>query len=373
MSSSTIGFGGDLEQRLGCNDTLPDREGPVLHSEIRNILNLAEARRATDVHLVAGAPAMFRIEGELVPVTRHVLSADQARQLAYSLLTESQIRRFEEDLDFDFMLASREGHRYRVNVSLSHGTVGAVIRLLPREPIPLERIGLPKIVHRLQRARKGLVLITGSTSQGKTTTLSSILDAINNSQRRHIVTIEDPIEYLHVNKSSVIRQREVGRDTRSFAQGLRAALRQDCDVIAIGEMRDYETIKIALTAAETGVLVFSTLHIMSIDKIIERLLAYAPEGYEGQIRTQLAEALLCVIHQELLPALSGGKRVACEVLVATEAVRNLIRNRGTYYLRSAITTGQRYGMQMMRASLDQLREQGEISDAMYRVVAENYR
>jgi twitching motility protein PilT len=373
MSSNIVELNGGLDQRLGNGGVTLGRRRPDPHSETRNILHLAEARGATDVHLVAGAPVLFRIEGELVPVTRHVLLADQAKRLAYSLLTEEQACRFEADLDFDFMLASPQGRRYRVNISMNHGAVGAVVRLLPRDPIPLERIRLPRIVHRLQRARKGLVLITGSTSQGKTTTLASILDGINSSQRKHIVTIEDPIEYLHVNKSSIIRQREVGRDTKSFAHGLRAALRQDCDVIAIGEMRDFDTIKIALTAAETGVLVFSTLHIMSIDKIIERLLAYAPEGYEGQVRTQLAEALLCVIHQELLPTVSGGKRVACEVLVATEAVRNLIRNRGTYYLRSAITTGQRYGMQTMRSSLDQLREEGEISDSLYRVVAENYR
>jgi len=373
VSSNIFGFDNGLDNRLGDTAVPSDRQRSAPRSETRNILNLAEARRATDVHLVAGAPVLFRIEGELAPVTRHMLPAEQAKHLAYSLLTDEQIRRFEQERDLDLMLVSPQGRRYRVNISMNHGAGGAVIRLLPREPIPLDRIRLPRIAHRLQRARKGLVLITGGTSQGKTTTLASILDSINSSQRKHIVTIEDPIEYLHANKSSVIRQREVGRDTASFAQGLRAALRQDCDVIAIGEMRDFDTIKIALTAAETGVLVFSTLHIMSIDKIIERLLAYAPEGYEGQIRTQLAEALLCVIHQELLPSISGGKRVACEVLVATEAVRNLIRNRGTYYLRSAITTGGRYGMQTMRASLDQLREEGEISDSLYRVVAENYR
>ncbi len=373
MSSSLIGLGSNWDQRLGASDSRLDRRSPASHSEMRSILSLAEGRGATDVHLAAGAPVLLRIEGELVPATRHPLHADQTKRLAYTLLADDQIQQFEKDHDLDFMLVSPEGRRFRVNISLNHGAVGAVMRLLPHQPIPLDRIRLPKIVHRLQRARKGLILITGSTSQGKTTTLASIIDAINSSQRKHIVTIEDPVEYLHANKSSIIRQREVGKDTHSFAQGLRAALRQDCDVLAIGEMRDYDTIKIALTAAETGVLVLSTLHIMSIDKIIERLLAYAPEGYEGQVRTQLAEALLCVIHQELLPTVNGAKRVACEVLVATEAVRNLIRNRGTYYLRSVIATGRRYGMQTMKSSLDQLREEGEISDSLYRVVAENYR
>jgi twitching motility protein PilT len=348
-------------------------QAPRRKAEVQTILALAQARGATDIHIVAGSPILFRIAGELVPVSSRVLDGESVRRMGYSLLEGDQIQRFERDLDLDFMMALPDRGRFRVNMSYSNGTVGTVVRLLPSEPLALERIRLPKVVHRLQRARKGLILITGSTSQGKSTTLASIVDAMNRQQRKHIVTIEDPIEYLHDNKSSIVRQREVGRDTRSFAQGLRAALRQDCDVIAIGEMRDYETIKIALTAAETGVLVLSTFHIMSIDKIIERLLAYAPEGHEGQVRTQFAEALLCVIHQELLSTVDGGKRVACELLLATEAVRNLIRNRGTFHLRSVIATGQRYGMQTMKASLDQLREEGEITDSLYRVVLENYR
>jgi twitching motility protein PilT len=200
-----------------------------------------------------------------------------------------------------------------------------------------------------------------------------MIDAVNENYRKHIITIEDPIEYVHQNKRSIIRQREVGRDTRSFARGLRAALRQDPDVIAIGEMRDYETIKIALTAAETGILVLSTLHIISIDKIVERMLAYAPDGSDGHIRALMAEALLGVVHQELLPTIDGGKRVACEILVATDAVRNVLRKRGTYHLRNAITTGQRFGMQIMKASLDQLRDEGVILDTVYESVLENYR
>jgi twitching motility protein PilT len=346
---------------------------PLCKPEIQTIFALAQSKGATDIHMIAGSPILFRIEGELVPMTRRQLDAEAAMRLGHSLLSKAQIERFEHDRDLDFMIALPDRGRYRVNLSYSNGTVGTVVRLLPQEPLSLERIRLPKIVHRLQRARKGLILITGSTSQGKTTTLASIIDAMNRQQRKHIVTIEDPIEYLHLNQCSIIRQREVGRDTLSFAQGLRAALRQDCDVIAIGEMRDYDTIKIALTAAETGVLVLSTFHVMSIDKIIERLIAYAPEGHEGQVRTQFAEALLCVIHQELLPTVDGGKRVACEVLLATEAVRNLIRNRGTFHLRSVIATGQRFGMQTMKASLDQLREEGEITESLYRVVMENYR
>jgi twitching motility protein PilT len=239
--------------------------------------------------------------------------------------------------------------------------------------LPLDTLNLPPVVRKLAEARKGLVLLTGSTSQGKTTTMAAMIDAVNRTQRKHIVTIEDPIEYVHVNRKSVIRQREVGKDTRSFARGLRAALRQDPDVIAIGEMRDFDTIKIALTAAETGVLVLSTLHVISIDKIIERLLSYAPADGDGHIRSLMAEALLGIIHQELLPTLDGGKRVACEILIATDAVRNVMRNRGTFHLRNVITTGQRYGMQTMKSSLDALLDEGVITEGAHQAVLENYR
>ena len=346
---------------------------PRRKTEIHNIMALAQTRGATDIHIIANAPIMFRIDGELVPVTRRFLDARLTKRLSYSLLNDEQVDGFEKNHDLDFMTALPDRSRYRVNISQNDSKVNAVIRLLPREPIPLGQIRLPNVVNRLLRARKGLILFTGSTSQGKTTTLASVIDAINHHHRKNIITIEDPVEYLHANKNSILRQREVGRDTHSFAQGLRAAIRQDPDVIAIGEMRDYETIKIALTAAETGVLVLSTLHIISIDKIIERLLAYAPEDSAVQIRTLLAEALLCIIHQELLPTVDGSKRVACEILLATEAVRNLIRNRGTFHLRNVITTGHRYGMQTMKSSLDQLRSEGEITDSLYRLVLESYR
>ncbi|MBN2560812.1 MAG: PilT/PilU family type 4a pilus ATPase [Phycisphaerae bacterium] len=360
----------DLDQTIS---RLGARPAPSRRSEIQGILSQAQAKGATDVHIVTGFPILFRIEGELVPVTRGRLDALTARRLAHSMLNSEQIAQFERTLEFDLMMSRADGSRYRVNFSFIDGKVGTVIRLLPSAPLPLEQIRLPAVVSRLPRARKGLILITGGTSQGKTTTLASLIDAINRQHRKNIITIEDPVEYVHAYKNSSVRQRQVGRDTKSFARGLRAALRQDPDVIAIGEMRDYETIKIALTAAATGVLVLSTLHIITIDKIIERLLAYTPQGSEGQIRTLLAEALLCIIHQELLPTVDRKKRVACEVLVATDAVRNLITNRGTFHLRSIIATGGHHGMQSMRVSLDQLREEGVITDSLYRLVLENYR
>lgn len=341
--------------------------------EIQEILAAARQRRVTDIHVIAGAPILFRIEGDLQPATKEPLSAKLSKDLCFALLTPEQITEFESERDIDFMMADSDRNRHRVNISYNDGRVGAVIRLLPSDPVPLESLNLPEIATRVTRARKGLILITGSTSQGKTTTLSAMIDHINRNARKHIVTIEDPIEYVHANKNSIVRQREIGKDTRSFVRALRAALRQDPNVIAIGEMRDYDTIKIALTAAETGVLVLSTLHVISIDKIIERLLSYAPDGGDGHIRTLLAEALLCIVHQELLPTIDGGKRIAAETLVATDAVRNVLRNRKTFHLRNAIMTGQRYGMQPMKTSLDQLLGEGVISDAVYNNVLESYR
>lgn len=341
--------------------------------EALEILAAARERRAGDVHIVAGSPILFRVEGELHPATREALTPKLARDLSYAMLTPEQVEEFERERDIDFMLSDADRNRHRVNISYNDGCVGAVIRLLPSDPLPLENLKLPEIVTRVTPARKGLILITGSTSQGKTTTMAGMIDFINRHMRKHVVTIEDPIEYVHNNKNSIIRQREIGKDTKSFMRGLRAALRQDPDVIAIGEMRDYDTIKIALTAAETGVLVMSTLHVISIDKIIERLLSYAPDGSDGHIRTLLAEALLCIIHQELLPTIDGGKRVAAETLVATDAVRNVLRKRNTYHLRNAITTGQRFGMQSMKQSLDQLRDEGLINESVYNGVYESYR
>jgi twitching motility protein PilT len=219
---------------------------------------------------------------------------------------------------------------------------------------------------------KGLILITGSTSQGKTTTMASMVDAINRHSRKHIVTIEDPIEYLHSTGLSLVRQREVGRDTKTFSTGLRAALRQDPDVILIGEMRDYDTIETALRAAETGILVLSTMHIVSIEKLMDRLLAYVPHGRENMIRAMTAESLLGVVHQELLPTVDGGKRVAAEVLIATRAVKNQIRVGTDLQLRSSIQSGVSVGMTTMVSSLDALLQEGVITEGIYQNAMKNY-
>jgi len=336
------------------------------------LLEHAKSCNATDIHICADAPIIFRVAGELVPITKENLTAKQSREIALELLTENQKAQFENKLDYDLMLADKSG-RYRINIGYFNGEVGATIRILPTVPKTIKELLLPDIVGGLAHRTKGLVLITGSTSQGKTTTMAAMIDEINTNCKKHIITIEDPIEYVHTNKKGVVRQREVGRDTQTFYTGLRAALRQDPDVIAIGEMRDYETIKIALTAAETGVLVFSTLHVISIDKILERLLSYAPAADESQLRFLLAESLQGIIHQELLPTVNAQRRVACEVLVVTSAARNIIRRRGGFFLRSVIETGKKHGMITMEDSINTLLENKIISEGVAKSVLVNYK
>ncbi|MHC4596685.1 MAG: type IV pilus twitching motility protein PilT [Planctomycetota bacterium] len=337
----------------------------------KQLLEHAKNQQATDIHICAGAPILFRVGGKLIPIIKEKLTAEQSREITLELLTEDQKIQFEKNLDYDLMLADGAG-RYRINVGYFNGDVGATIRILPTRPKTIKELSLPDIVKDLTHRTKGLVLITGSTSQGKTTTMASMIDEINTTCEKHIVTIEDPIEYVHTNKVGVVRQREVGRDTQTFYSGLRAALRQDPDVISIGEMRDYETIKIALAAAETGVLVLSTLHVISIDKIIERLLSYAPATDEGQLRFLLAESLQGMIHQELIPTVNGEQRVACEVLVVTGAAKNIIRRKGGFFLRTVIETGKKHGMITMSESVNALLEAGIINEAVAKSILANY-
>ncbi len=338
----------------------------------KQLLEHAKAQQATDIHICADAPILFRVGGKLVPITKEKLTSKQSQEISLDLLTEDQRKQFENNLDFDLMLAEGTG-RYRINIGFFNGAVGSTIRILPTRPRTIDELILPDVVKDLTERTKGLVLITGSTSQGKTTTMSAMIDQINSNHEKHIITIEDPIEYVHTNKVGIVRQREVGRDTQSFYTGLRAALRQDPDVIAIGEMRDYETIKIALAAAETGVLVLSTLHVISIDKIIERLLSYAPASDEGQLRFLLAESLQGMIHQELIPTTDSGQRVACEVLVVTGAAKNIIRRKGGFFLRTVIETGKKHKMVTMAESVNALLEVGIISEGVATNTLANYK
>jgi len=339
---------------------------------IQQVLEHAINQNVTDIHICANAPVLFRIGGKLTPICKEPLSASQSKDLSLQLLDDRQKQQLSQALDYDFMLAL-DHNRYRVNVGYFNGTIGATIRILPTDPMTIEQLELPETVKTLAERGKGLVLITGSTSQGKTTTLTSMIDHINTHFPKHIITIEDPIEYLHTNKMGLVRQREILKDTQDFSSGLRAALRQDPDIIAIGEMRDYETIKIALTAAETGVLVLSTLHVISIDKILERLFSYGRGGDESQLRYLLAESLQGIIHQELVPTVDGSLHAACEILVMTNAARNIIRRKGGYFLRNIIETGRKHGMQTLADSIGQLQNRGIISEAIATSVLANYK
>ena len=343
----------------------------MIPAGIAKLIHKAVSQKAADIHICAGAPIMFRMGKDLMPSTSGNVTPELAERMARELLTPEQFAVLKEQFDYDLMVSDEHG-RYRINASICDQSVSLVIRILPEESKSLDDLKLPSVIKYLANQTKGLVLITGSTSQGKTSTMSGIINEINTHQRRHVITIEDPIESMHVSKLSLIRQREVGRDTKTFYSGLRAALRQDPDVIAIGEMRDYETIKIALTAAETGVLVLSTLHIISIDKLIERLLSYAPSDDEGHMRYLLADAIQGVVHQELLPTTTGGKRVACEVLVSNDAVRNVIRRRDSFLLRNIIHTGGKFGMVSMKQSITELLDEGAISPEVAEAVMVNY-
>lgn len=352
--------------------TVPMLTTPLAELSIHEVLKHGRAHRASDIHVAPGAPVYFRVARRLMPVTSAALTSKQSARLSLELLNDMQRKQFETNLDFDFMAIDDYG-RYRVNVGYFDGDIGTVIRILAQRPKALDELKLPAAVRELSKATKGLILLTGSASQGKTTTMTAIIDEINITSHRHVITIEDPIEYLHTNKKGLVRQRQTGRDTKDFHSGLRAALRQNPDVISIGEMRDFETIKIALTAAETGCLVISTLHIMSIDKIIERLLSFTPTEDEGHIRYTLADTLVGVIHQELVPARDGGKRVACEILIVNQATKNIIRNRGTFFLRNVITTGRKFGMVSMQTSLQNLVDEGAITPETMNDVMVNYK
>lgn len=338
---------------------------------LNDIFRRAHDNNATDIHICANTPIAFRIGSDLIQFDDKILSPVESKDLSFDLMSEAQAKFFEKDLDIDFMI-KHGNSRYRVNISRNDENVGAVIRVLNENPQTFKALNLPSIMSNFIDTSKGLILITGSTSQGKTTTLSAMIHEINLKFKKHIITIEDPIEYVHKNINSIIRQRDVGRDTKSFANGLRAALRQNPDVIAIGEMRDFETFKIALLAASTGILVLSTLHTISIDKVIERLVSYGSADHEMQIRYLLADSIQAIIHQELISTLNGEKRIACEILVATHAARHIFRERGSYMLRNVMATGSEQGMITMKQSINKLLEERLISEDQASGILINY-
>jgi twitching motility protein PilT len=323
-------------------------------------------RRASDLHLTAGAPPMVRVRGRLSAMEGYpTLTPTDIREIVYSILADSQRQRFENDWQIDFAYQIPGRARFRVNAYFQRAAVGAAFRLIPFEVVPLETLGLPPAVAEFANRPRGLVLVTGPTGSGKSTTLASLLDVINQTREEHIMTIEDPIEFLHQHKKCIVNQRELGSDATSFAAALKAALRQDPDVILVGEMRDLETISTALTAAETGHLVFATLHTQDTAQTIDRIVDVFGAEQQGQVRAQLSVALQGIMTQTLLPTADGaGRCVAAEVLVPTPAVRNLIREAKSHQIYSVLQTGGQYGMQTMDASLAGLVRQGRITQQL---------
>jgi twitching motility protein PilT len=324
--------------------------------DFAEILMEVVTRRASDLHLSAGAPPTLRIRGRLTPLEDYPALADtDTREIIYSILTGDQRQRLETNWQLDFAYSIPGHARFRVNAYYQRGAIGAAFRLI-------HELGLPAAVHEFTRRPRGFVLVTGPTGSGKSTSLAAMIDEINRTREEHIMTIEDPIEFLHAHKKCLVNQRELGSDAQSFADALKAALRQDPDVILVGEMRDLETISTALTAAETGHLVFATLHTQDTAQTIDRVIDVFPSHQQGQVRVQLSVALQGIMTQQLLPTADGaGRVVATEVLVPNPAVRNLIREGKTHQIYSVLQTSSAQGMQTMDTSLAELVRAGKIT------------
>ena len=312
-------------------------------------------RHASDLHLTAGSPPMIRQHGKLHALDYPKLTPQTTREVVYSILTNDQRQRLETDWQIDLAYSIPGKARFRVNAYFQRASLSAAFRLIPSEMPHLADLGLPAALQDFTKKPRGFVLVTGPTGSGKSTTLAAMLDLINEHRQEHILTIEDPIEFLHRHKKCIVNQRELGADAQSFALGLKAALRQDPDVILVGEMRDLETISTALTAAETGHLVFATLHTQDTAQTVDRVVDVFPPGQQQQVRVQLSVALQGIVTQQLLPSADGRGRVAAtEVLVPTPAVRNLIREGKTHQIYSALQTGGQFGMRTMDTSLAEL-------------------
>ncbi len=342
----------------------------MVNVQIETLLKLMVQKGASDLHISVFAPPLLRIDEQLVPTEFGTLAAEDTKRLAYSMLKPQHIEKFERELELDVSFGIEGLGRFRVNVFLQRGYVSAAVRLLPLHIMSFEECGLPlNVVEDLCKRPKGLVLVTGATGSGKSTTLASMVDKINSEKNCHIVIVEDPIEYVHKNKKALVDQREVGSDTQSFAQSLKHVLRQDPNVILIGEMRDLETIEAALDIAETGHLVLSTLHTSDAVQTINRVIDVFPSHQQQQVRIQLSFVLLGILAQQLIPKASGhGRVLATEVLIATPAVRSLVREAKTHQLYSVIQTSQKEGMRTMNQTLFELYNKKLISyeDAILR-------
>ena len=326
-----------------------------------DLLRFAIERKASDLHISAGEPPMVRIHGDLVRIDVPPLLAEEAHKLIFEVMTDAQRRHFQEHLEVDFAYKLGEGARFRVNAFMHERGEGAVFRQIPENVPRLEDLRLPPILRTLAHAEKGLVLVTGPTGSGKSTTLAAMNDLINESMAGHILTLEDPIEFVHRSKTALVSQREIGSQSKSFTAALRSALREDPDVILVGELRDLETISLALTAAETGHLVFGTLHTSSAPKTIDRIIDVFPTEQQAQVRTMLSESLLGVVAQMLVKKKGGGRQAALEILLGTPAVKNLIREGKTHQIPSVMQVSGKAGMQTLEAALVELVTAGTVT------------
>jgi twitching motility protein PilT len=355
---------GQPESRSASTEGPSEDEPREMH--INQFLTQLVERRGSDLHLTAGLPPCIRVDGALQSLPGYeALNGSQLRQLIFAILTQRQREKFEANRELDTSHVVPNVGRFRVNVFLQRDSVGAVLRSIPFEIKPLERLGIPQAVKQFAELPRGMVLVTGPTGSGKSTTLAGVIDIVNSTKPCHIMTVEDPIEFLHQHKRAIVNQREVGEDTKSFSDALKHVLRQDPDVILVGELRDLETISTALTAAETGHLVFATLHTQDAPQSIDRVIDVFPAHQQQQIRIQLASTLQGVVTQQLLPRTGGqGRVVATEILVATPGIRNLIREGKTHQMHSAMQAGAKYGMRTMDQSLAELVKAGIVSTSV---------
>lgn len=353
-------FGDDFDeirQRYGISEQTPSVE----HLHIDEILRASQDKKASDVHFTVGLPPLGRIDGELQPLGYQPLRQEDIRRLVYEVLTDENIEKFERTHELDFGYTVKGLARFRFNVYMQRGSVAAALRAIPNKIPSFESLHLPQVIRELSKRSSGLVLVTGPTGSGKSTTIATMIDDINDSRPAHIMTIEDPIEYLHRHKRCMVNQREMHSDTYSFHNALRAILREDPDIILVGELRDLETIEAALTLAETGHLVFGTLHTRNAPSTVDRIIDVFPSDQQDQIRVLLGNTLEAVISQQLLPKLGGGRRASLEIMIGTPAIKNLIREGKTHQMYSIIETSKNQGMLTMDSSLAELYRTGNCS------------